>query len=321
MKVVITGGTGAIGMALTSYLIKEGMEVLLVVRKNSTRRSRLSDIASKGLRILSADLFEYNEITENTLADDGGKIGNGYSIFFHLAWAGTIGDGRNDMYLQNENIKYTLDAVHLAKRLSCTTFLGAGSQAEYGRTEKKITASLPTFPEMGYGMAKLCAGSMSREECKKLSMKHIWVRILSIYGPGDGEATMITSAIRKMLAEEETAFSKGEQLWDYLYSEDAARALFLAADKGTDGSVYPVGSGMVRPLEEYIRVLAEAVTEYTGKVVTPGIGKIPYREKQVMYLCADIGQLIKDTGFVPKVSFEEGIRETIKAYCLASNII
>ena len=42
-----------------------------------------------------------------------------------------------------------------------------------------------------------------------------------------------------------------------------------------------------------------------------GVGEVPYGPKQVMYLCADIDELKKDTGFEPQISFEDGIRKTI----------
>ena len=42
-----------------------------------------------------------------------------------------------------------------------------------------------------------------------------------------------------------------------------------------------------------------------------GFGEIPYQEKQVMYLCADISDLEKDTGFAPRVTFAEGIEKTV----------
>ena len=42
-----------------------------------------------------------------------------------------------------------------------------------------------------------------------------------------------------------------------------------------------------------------------------GIGKLPYNQNQVMYLCADIEELTKDTGFVPEYTFEKGIQETV----------
>ena len=49
------------------------------------------------------------------------------------------------------------------------------------------------------------------------------------------------------------------------------------------------------------------------------LGKIPYAEKQVMNLSVDISELIGDTNFMPKISFEEGIRETIEWYIIRSN--
>ena len=43
------------------------------------------------------------------------------------------------------------------------------------------------------------------------------------------------------------------------------------------------------------------------------LGSIPYTEKQVMYLCADISELTKDTGWKPKVRFEDGILKLINS--------
>ena len=80
------------------------------------------------------------------------------------------------MHLQNKNVEYALDAVEAAKRFGCHTFIGAGSQAEYGRVEGLLKPDTPTFPEMGYGIAKLCAGHMTRKHAYQLGMNHIWVR-------------------------------------------------------------------------------------------------------------------------------------------------
>ena len=214
-------------------------------------------------------------------------------------------------YLQNKNVRAVLDAVHLAKSAGCRTFLGAGSQAEYGRVDGvKLGPDTPVHPETGYGIGKLCAGQMSRILCQQLGMKHIWVRILSTYGPHDGLHTMVMSGIIKMLNRERPQYTKGEQMWDYLYCGDAARAFYLAAERGIDGSVYCIGSGQVRPLADYIRIIRDTI----DPSVEVGMGEVPYYDKQVMYLCADIENLKKDTGFEPQVSFEEGIQRTVDWY-------
>lgn len=300
MKVVITGPTGAIGMALVQKCIQEHTEVLAICHRGS---KRISQIPKHPLvRVLEADLHELRELE---------CIGE-YDVFYHLAWDGTFGNARNDMYLQNKNVKYTLDAVSFAKRLGCTTFIGAGSQAEYGRAEGLLTSNTPTFPENGYGMAKLCAGQMSRKLCEELQMKHIWVRILSVYGPYDGVNTMISSTITKLSHGERASFTPGEQMWDYLYSEDAANALYLLASKGMDEKTYLLGSGVVRPLKDYIQEIYDVVCEKYEQVGELGIGDVGYSDKQVMYLGADITELAEDTGFEPKVSFEEGIRKMLE---------
>ena len=211
------------------------------------------------------------------------------------------------MKLQTANIGYALDAVALAARLGCHTFVGAGSQAEYGRWEEKLSEYTPTFPESGYGMAKLCAGAMTRLECSRLGMRHVWARILSVYGPGDGEQTMISMVIRKLLAGEIPALTAGIQQWDYLHCRDAANAMYLLGEKGRDGSIYCVGSGNARPLREYIEILRDCI----NPALALDFGAVAYGPQQIMYLCADIEKLTEDTGFIPEVNFEDGIRETI----------
>lgn len=297
-RVIITGPTGAIGTALCRHLLEQGITVYAVCRPASPR-------------IVSLPVCEQLHIVEcdaNNLVHLPEMIPGGADAFFHFAWAHTIGAGRNDMPAQIDNIRYTVDAVRAASAMGCQVFIGAGSQAEYGRVEGILKPETPCFPENGYGMAKLCAGQMSRLECQQLGMAHIWMRVLSVYGPYDGSRTMISSTIRSMLAGERASLTAGEQKWDYLYSGDAARAFYLAAVSGCDGAVYPLGSGKVRPLKEYILTMRDAI----DKDLIPGFGDIPYGPLQVMYLQADIDRLTQDTGFIPQVSFEVGIRETIE---------
>lgn len=296
-SIVITGPTGAIGMALLQKCIEKNIRVLAICHKNSRRIRQIPKHPL--IEVLEADMQEYDTIVL--------PVYRQYNVLYHLAWQGTFGAARNDMELQTDNIRYTLAALRLAQRLGCNTFVGAGSQAEYGRAGGMISSATPTFPENGYGMAKLCAGQMSRQICMQEGMRHLWVRILSVYGPYDGDNTMVISSLKKMMYHEDTSFTKGEQLWDYLYSEDAAQALLQLGIHGKNGKVYCLGSGQARPLSTYIQMMQHI----TGSKGNLGIGTMPYSENQVMHLCADIQELTQDTGFVPETSFEEGIRRTV----------
>lgn len=297
-RAIITGATGAIGTALVQELVDHDIEVLVICRENSKRNDRILD--HPHVKKVFCDLNSLSELQNTT--------GISYDVFYHFAWEGTIGDGRNDMYLQNRNVKNALDAVGVAKRFGCHTFIGAGSQAEYGRVEGLLTPDTPTHPDMGYGIAKLCCGFMTREQAHQLGMRHLWVRILSVYGPNDGEKTMIMTLLRNFKENVIPQCTKGEQKWDYLYSKDAARAFYLLGETGQDGKTYVLGSGKVAPLYEYINKVREA----TNSDVQANLGGIPYGERQVMYLGADISELQRDTGFTPLYSFEEGIQEIIK---------
>lgn len=295
-RVLITGPTGAVGIGLIETCIREETEVYAIVRPGSRRLGQLP--VHPLVHVVSADLGHLGEAERD--------IPVKCQAFYHLAWEGTYGASRNDMQLQVRNIAHTLDAVKLAGKLGCEVFVGAGSQAEYGRVEGRLTPRTPAFPENGYGMGKLCAGQMSRELCREMGIRHVWPRILSVYGPGDGGQTMIMTTIRELLKGEKPSFTRGEQLWDYLYSRDAGRALYLCGEKGRDGAVYCLGSGQAQPLKKYIEELRD--TAAPGAPL--GLGELPYGPRQVMKLEADISDLQRDTGFVPEYSFAEGIRET-----------
>lgn len=295
-KIIISGATGAIGTALTRHLLEAGDEVLILAR----RGGRIDRIPQHPR--LSVKFCELHELA--TLENDTGRD---FDVFYHFAWAGTSGAARNDTALQTDNIRFALDAVALAARFGCHTFIGAGSQAEYGRFEGALTPTTPTFPETGYGIAKLAAGALTRMKAKELGLRHIWVRILSVYGVFDGENSMVVSTIRKLLAGVRPSFTKGEQLWDYLFADDAAAALSLLADKGGDGAVYVLGSGKAAPLATYI----EEIFRQAAPTLTPVFGEVPYAERQVMHLCADTSALERDTGWQPTTPFSEGIAKTI----------
>lgn len=297
-RIVVTGATSMIGVALIEECLRHDIEIYAVVRSSSGKAGRLP----------LSDKIHLTDCSLEDLSDLPGRIPGGCDTFYHIAW-GNTGEARNkSTELQSRNIFYTLQAVRTAAELGCRRFIGAGSQAEYGPMDvEKISPDSPVNPSTPYGASKLAAGHLAGMLCRELGMECIWPRIFSVYGKYEKETTMVASGLRKMLAGEPTEFTPAMQRWDYLYSRDAGRAFYLIGEKGKGGSVYCVGSGQARPLKEYIEEMA-ALTG-AGK---PGIGAKPYPPGAVMNLCADIGTLTGDTGFIPEYTFEQGIRETIE---------
>lgn len=284
------------GSAVVRRAIENGKDVTCIVHQGSKRLGNLPQ--SDKVHIVECNLQDYR-----TLSLDGQ-----YDAFIHLSWEKTVGASRDDAEVQTRNIQYTLDAVQLAHRCGCSVFVGAGSQAEYGVQSVDLTPELPVKPESGYGIAKYAAGKLSAMLCKSLGMRQCWVRILSVYGPNDGENSLISYLIREFKAGNSPQLTKCEQMWDYLYADDAADAILVVAEKGLDGKAYPLGSGKGRRLSEYVKDIRDIVSSSTEIE----FGAKEYYPHQPMHLVADISELTRDTGWKPLMSFEEGIKTTIK---------
>ena len=297
-RAIITGPTGAIGTALIYELIKNNIEVLAIIRPDSNRKQNIK----------KSPLVSVLECSLDSLCKLKNETGKAFDVFYHFAWMGTTGKARNDMYLQNANVKFALDAVNAAKEFGCKRFVFAGSQAEYGRYNGKLTTQTPCFPENGYGIAKLCGENMTKIYAEQLGIEHISARILSVYGPNDGSNTLISSLIHKLKNNIPVNTTAGEQIWDYLFSEDAALAFYLLGLRGISSKAYVLGSGSSRPLKDYILTAKE--------IINPNcqinFGAIPYAKNQVMHLEADISELERDLGFKCKTSFENGIKIILK---------
>lgn len=297
-RAIVTGATGMIASALIRTLVEKGVEVYALCRPEDNKDDEF--FKSPLVTAVDADISQYVSLAS--------KIDKKCDVLYHFAWLGTFGGSRNDTYVQNDNIKYTLDAVKLAADTGCECFVSAGSQAEYGRTTEKLTAETYANPETGYGIAKYTAGKLSRMYAQQLGLRHCWVRILSVFGQKGNPNSIIMSSLDKMLKGEYTSFTKGEQQWDFLHCDDAGLAFYLIGEKGKDGAVYPLGSGETRMLADYIKSMRDCVDPN----LPVGIGDLPYNEGQVMYLCADISKLTEDTGFVPQLTFEQGIMRTAR---------
>lgn len=298
-KIIVTGATSMLGLATINEAIKHNIQVLAIIRAGSKKSSRIP--INRLISVIECNNDSLDFIPVEHFEKD-------YDVFYHFAWDYTDKTTRNSPVLHETNIKHTLDAVELAKKLGCRKFIGAGSQAEYGRIEGKLSASTPINPDIAYGIAKYAAGRLSNLRCKELDIEHIWVRILSVYGIYDQPTTMISYAIRELLAGNNPEYTKCEQKWDYLFSEDAGRAFRLIGEKGKNNKIYCLGSGVAKPLSDYIKI----INRHFGKDENAGIGKKDYAPNQVMHLCADLTELMADTGFRPLISFEEGISKTIE---------
>ena len=225
----------------------------------------------------------------------------------HVAWAGVAGGDRNDLR-QIANIAATASLLEEAIAAGATSFVGFGSQAEYGRQGRKTDEKAPTEPTTLYGHSKLAACRVTEAMCRLREVRHAWLRVFSVYGPRDNAHWLIPSLIAKLQAGQVVDLTACEQIWDFLYIDDAAEAATAVVENPSASGVFNLGSGTGYPLRDVVSLLRDIVRP-GGEL---GFGRIPYRPDQVMHLQADIARLRGATGWNPAVELKAGLEATAR---------
>ena len=296
MTIAITGATSMLGIATIKECINQNINVIAFCRPLSKNLNRIPN--NDFVRIIECDLDSMQEFNVEQLKAD---------VFIHFGWTFTDREGRNNPSKQMKNVQYTLDAVSLAQRLGCRKFIGAGSQAEYGTPNTILKEDTPVNPVVPYGVAKYSAGRFSKIECEKIGLEYNWVRILSVYGTNDLPGTLISQLIYNAKNNIPMGLSGCEQTWDYLFEDDAGRAFMAIAEKGVNGKVYNLGSGVGRKLKDFVQDVIDVVNP--GYV--PEYGQYSYSVTQPFMLQADVSNLVDDVNWSAKIKFTDGIAKIL----------
>lgn len=293
---ILTGVTGFIGSWLALELLNAGWNVIAVARDLS---KVLPDIINNpNCIIVKGDMCE---ITAERFPKKK------YDVFYNLGWAGVSPEKKDDVQMQLSNITMTLNALEICHDLQCGLFVSTGTVAEYAMTTDVMDLKAKQQPNDMYGAAKVSTHYFLEVRARKLKQPFIWCVIPSTFGERRTDNNIITYTIKSLLNDEVPQYGKLEQLWDFLYVSDVVRALRLVGEKGTPGKVYGIGSGQYKPLKDYI----VAIRDVINPKLKLGIGMRQSESEKAFSSCVNIYDLVRDTGFTPSVSFEEGIKRTI----------
>ena len=299
-KALVTGATGFIGRFLVRELIRQGVEVIAIVREGSKNISCLTDL---NVRLVECDIPQYYSLTDKIPDRDIDTV-------FHIAWQGVSDlDARNEN-IQLQNLKSTLDLIDVCHEMGIKTFVGCGSMHEaeglVEMSEDKVVSNLGFM----YKSAKTSAHWMGKAKCGSYGIRFFWP-LINTYGEEEKSARLINTIIRKVFAGESPSLSAGEQYYDFVHVSDVAHALYLIADKGVDGTNYTIGSGEAKPLKEFLKIVGNVANEMNGGTsITLGFGQITSNVISLPLQIFDVTKLKEDTGFEIRVPFEEGIRRT-----------
>lgn len=296
-KVVITGGTGFIGSWLVEDMLEQSIEVIMLVR--DIEHCRFRD--RKHVTVIPYHSKEYINLKNGD---------NSIDAFYHLGWGGVSTQDKNDCIIQMENINFSMEMLEYAHQIGCSRFIGIGTVAEYSFCESIMDVNAKQTPNDMYGAAKTAVHYLLETRARLLQMPFIWTVIPSTFGEGRRDNNIITYTILSLLRGERPEYGYLTQMWDFLYVKEVVRALRYIGEKGIAGKTYAIGSGVFKPLKDYIMMIRDII----NPELKLGIGAKPELSDKVFSSCVSIYDLTKDTGFVPNISFEEGIRKTIEYY-------
>lgn len=297
-KVIVTGANGFIGTALCKMLSKEGIEVIAIVRNEEAIIKNIIDIPN--LRIVYCDISEFRRLATYISDRD-------IDVLYHLAWVGSAGPLRGDSDVQIRNIQYTCDTVKACADMNCKRIVFASSIMEYEIEAVMKTDETPGINTL-YSSAKVAADYMARTVAGSLGVDYIRAVISNIYGPGEMSSRLINTSIRKLLNGEHCAFSAGEQIYDFIYITDAAKTFIVIGKKGVPNRTYYIGSQEPKQLKKFLCEMRDQVDPN----IVIGLGELPFNGISLTYNEFDIYAVRDDTGFVPEVSFDIGIKNTIE---------
>lgn len=297
-KVIVSGANGFVGSAVCKELSNRGIEVIAIIRNEEENITNLVGLPK--LRIVYADLANFKNLADVISDRD-------IDVFFHFAWVGSAGTLRGKVDIQINNIKYSCDAVKACADMTCRRFVFASSIMEYEIEATMSTEKTPGINTL-YCSAKVAADYMSRTVAGSYGIDYIRAVISNIYGPGEMSPRLINTSLRKMLNGEHCSFSAGEQLYDFIYIDDAAKTFAAIGEKGISNKTYYIGSLEPRKLKDFLLEMRDCV----DMSIEIGLGEIPFDGVSLSYDEFDINAVKNDTGFIPNVEFKEGIKRTIE---------
>jgi nucleoside-diphosphate-sugar epimerase len=297
-RIFVTGASGFVGSAVADLAAREGHQVTALVRNPSSPRA--VSLAGR-CDIAVADLSNRDAV--RTVLSEACP-----DYVIHSAWEGVGGPDRAGD-IQLDNIRTTVDLLDSAIAAGAHRFIGIGSQAEYGRHDRRIDEHAATEPFLLYGAAKLSACHLTRQRAAEAGMGFAWLRLFSPYGPGDNPNWLIPSVAAQIIAGQAPRTSAGTQKWDYLHIADCAEGILAAAVTESAQGVFNLSSGRA--------VTVRSIVERLRDLACPGLpltfGDIPFSPNQIMHLEGDCSRLTAATGWRPRIMIEDGLVTVINS--------
>ncbi|MEJ2574951.1 MAG: dTDP-glucose 4,6-dehydratase [Gammaproteobacteria bacterium] len=327
MKVLITGGAGFIGSAVVRHYITETDATVVNVDK-LTYAGNLDSVAE-----VSASPHYHFEKVDICDAGELQRLFGHYQpdAVMHLAAESHVDrsiDGPAQFIETNIVGTYTLleGARHYWQNLSSEAqadfrFHHISTDEVYGSLgpDGYFTEETPYQPNSPYSASKAASDHLVRAWHHTYGLPVVTTNCSNNYGPYHFPEKLIPLVIIKALRGEPLpVYGKGDNIRDWLYVEDHARALRLVLEKGRPGETYNIGGHNERTNLQVVETICSHLDELlpdSHNVPHANLIKfVPDRPGHDKRYAIDAGKLERELGWRPAETFESGLRKTVKWY-------
>ncbi|HBY0419261.1 dTDP-glucose 4,6-dehydratase [Klebsiella sp. 2019SCSN059] len=330
MKILVTGGAGFIGSAVVRHIIENTQNDVRVM-DCLTYAGNLESLASV------ADNSRYS--FSRTDITDAQGVAQQFSEFqpdivMHLAAESHVDrsiDGPAAFIQTNLIGTFTLleAARHYWSSLDATAkqafrFHHISTDEVYGDldgTDDLFTEETPYAPSSPYSASKAGSDHLVRAWNRTYGLPVVVTNCSNNYGPYHFPEKLIPLTILNALAGKPLpVYGNGEQIRDWLYVEDHARALYKVATEGQNGETYNIGGHNERKNIAVVRTICSIL----DKVVEQKPGNISHFADLITFVkdrpghdlryAIDAAKIERDLGWVPQETFESGIEKTVHWY-------
>ena len=303
--IFLTGATGFIGSHLLKRLIKEGCNVHISIRKNSSLW-RIEDFKDKFVyHIIDLTDFEAVKSTIQQIKPD---------VIFHLAAYGVDYRQQDIHQTINVNINASVNLFEAFLTNNGNRFIHTGSCFEYGQKNIPISEGDFLNPTSVYGASKASSVHLLSSMAKDMqSGELVILRPFGVFGEYEGLHRFVPQVIDKLKCGHIVQMTFGEQIRDYIYIDDLIDAYILASIVSLENKVkiINIGSGKGIAMKDIALIISKQIGVSNDMLQ---FGALPYRPDEMMYLVANIDKAKSLLGWEPKVPIEKGLEHTINWY-------
>ncbi len=310
MKILVTGGAGFIGSAFVRLLLSGDEAVQIANLDALTYAGNLENLASVDsdprYRFLHADLRD----AEATTAAVEGVAPD--AIVHFAAESHVDRSILSPKPVVDTNFTGTFHLLEAARRQSVGRFVHVSTDEVYGSIDEPHEAdeSWPLSASSPYSASKAASDLLALSYAKTYGLNVSVTRASNNYGPFQFPEKLIPLMISNALADEELPiYGDGMQVRDWLYVDDHCRAIRAVLEQGRSGEIYNIGGARDLPNIDVVRRILAA----TGKPETL-IRYVVDRPGHDRRYAITSDKLMRETGWQPRVGFDEGLAETVGWY-------